>query len=101
VNRSKGIVSAAFDKRGRVALVTTTAKGHGNRRVRPGTKTSRLRRAYRRNRSLGRRLVRAYPTSPRFFGIRRGRVRFVGVTSRRTLARRGALRKYVRLAGAR
>jgi hypothetical protein len=99
VNKSRGTVSAAFDKRGRVALVTTTAKNHGNRRVRPGSRTSRLRRAYRRSRPLGRGLVRAYPTSPRFFGIRRGRVRFVAVTKRRTLARRRTLRAYLRYAG--
>ena len=101
VNRSKGTVSAAFDKRGRVALVATTAKRHGNRRVRPGSRTSRLRRAYRRSRPLGRSLVRAYPRSPRFFGIRRGRVRFVAVTKRRTLARPRTLRVYLRYAGVR
>ena len=101
VKGSKGIVSAAFDKRGRVALVATTAKAHGNRRVRPGSRTAALRRAYRRGRALGRTLVRANGTSPRIFGIRRGRVRFIAVTKRRTLARRKTLRALLRSAGVR
>ena len=37
VKRSRGSVRAAFTKRGRVALVATTARRHGNRRVRPGS----------------------------------------------------------------
>jgi hypothetical protein len=99
VKGSKGIVSAAFDKRGRVALVTTTAKAHGNRLVRPGSTTARLRRSYRRGRSLSRTLFRANGRSPRLFGVRGGKVRFIAVTSRRTIARRRTLRAYLRLCG--
>ena len=99
VKGGKGTVSAAFGRRGRVALVRTTAPRHGNRRIHPGATTRALRRAYPRGRTVGRSLVRANPTSPRLFGIRRGRVRYVAVTSRRTLARPKALRRLLRHAG--
>jgi hypothetical protein len=99
VKGGKGTVSAAFDRRGRVALVTTTAPGHGNRRIHPGTATRALSRAYPRGRAVGRTLVRANPRSPRLFGIRRGRVRYIAVTSRRTIARPRSLRAYLRYAG--
>jgi hypothetical protein len=82
-----------------VALVTTTAPRHGNRRIHPGTTIRALRRAYPRRRAIGRALLRANPSSPRLFGIRRGKVRYVGVTSRRIIARRKTLRSYLRLAG--
>jgi hypothetical protein len=98
VKGGKGKVKAAFTRKGRVALVTTTAPHHGNRRIHPGTRTRALRRAYSRLRSIGRSLVRANPRSPRLFGIRRGRVRYVAVTSRRTIAHRKTLRAYLRLA---
>ena len=96
---SKGVVSAAFDRKGRVALVTTTAGAHGNRKVRPGSTLARLRRSYRRGRSLSATLFRANRRSPRLFGVRRGKVRFIAVTSRRTIARRKTLRAYLRLCG--
>jgi hypothetical protein len=99
VKGGKGTVSAAFTRRGRVALVTTTAPRHGNRRIHPGIRVRALRRAYPRRRAIGRTLVRANPRSPRLFGIRRGRVRYVAVTSRRTIARRRTLRAYLRYAG--
>ena len=98
VKGGKGRVSAAFTRRGRVALVATTAPHHGNRRVHPGTRVRILRRAYPRLRAVGRRLVRANPRSRRLFGVRRGRVRYVAVTFRRTIARRARLRAYLRLA---
>ena len=84
VKGSKGTVSAAFDQRGRVALVTTTATHHGNRRVRPGSTASHgcaapTAAAARSSRTL----VRANGRSPRLFGVRRGRVRFIAVTTRR------------------
>ena len=99
---SKGIVSAAFDKRGRVALVTTTAR---HPRQPPGAAgqqdVARLRRAYRRGRALGATLVRANGTSPRFFGVRRGKVRFIAVTSAARSRRRKTLRALLRSAGVR
>jgi hypothetical protein len=99
VKGGKGTVSAAFTRRGRVALITTTAPHHGNRRIHPGTRTGALRRAYSRLRAIGKKLVRANPRSPRLFGIRRGRVRYVAVTSRGTIAKRKRLRAYLRAAG--
>jgi hypothetical protein len=99
VKGGRGTVSAAFDARGRVALVATTAPTHGNRGVRPGSRMRALRRAYPRRRSAGRSLVLANPRSPRFFGVRRGRVRYIAVTSRRTLAQLRRLRRHLRSAG--
>jgi hypothetical protein len=99
VKGGKGTVSAAFTRRGRVALITTTAPRHGNRRIHPGTTTRALGHAYPRRRAVGRAILRANPRSPRLFGIRRGRVRYVAVTSRRTIARRKTLRAYLRDAG--
>ena len=43
-----GRVFAAFTAKGRVALVATTARAHGNRRLRPGMPAQRVRTAYRR-----------------------------------------------------
>src|SRR4051812_4023373 len=100
VKGGKGRVSAAFTRRGRVALVSTTAPRHGNRRIHPGTRLSVARRAYPRRRAIGRSLLRASPRSPRLIGVRRGRVRYIAVASRRTIARRRPLRAYLRYAGA-
>jgi hypothetical protein len=99
VKGGKGTVSAAFDRKGRVALASTTAPHHGNRRIHPGTSTRALARSYPRRRGIGRTLLRANPRSPRFFGIRHRKVRFVAVTSRRTIAKHKTLRAYLRYAG--
>jgi len=99
VKGGRGRVSAAFTRRGRVALVATTAPHHGNRRVHPGSRVRTLARAYPHLRALGRGLVRAGPRSPRLFGVRRGRVRYVAVASRGIIGRRGTLRAYLRYAG--
>jgi LVIVD repeat len=99
VKGGRGRVSAAFNRRGRVALVATTAPRHGNRRIHPGTRRRTLRRAYPRLRRVRGNLFRANRRSPRLFGLRRGRVRYIAVTSRRTIARRRTLRAYLRYAG--
>jgi hypothetical protein len=99
VKRSSGRVSAVFSRRGRVALVTTTARSHGNRGVRPGAPARALRRAYARRRAIGRGLYRANRGSPRLIGIRKGRVRFVAVANRALLRNRRALKRHLRLAG--
>ena len=99
VKGSSGRVSAVFSRRGRVALVATTARVHGNRGVRPGSSVRAVRRAYSRSRALGRSLYRANPGSPRLIGFRRGRVRFLAVADRRLLRSRSALRRHLRLAG--
>ena len=52
----------------------------------------------RQRQDVGRALLRANPRSPRLFGVRRGSVRYVAVTSRRTIRRRARLRAYLSLA---
>lgn len=46
VKGSRGSVTAVFDSRRRTVLVATTAGGHGNRGVRPGTAIAQVKRAY-------------------------------------------------------
>lgn len=99
VKGGKGAVWAAFTRKGRVSLVVTTAPRHGNRHVRPGTRVGAMRRAYPRSRAIGRTLVRLSPRSLGLFGIRRGKVRYIAVASRSTVARRRTLRAYLRYAG--
>ncbi len=99
VKDSSGRVSAAFTRRGRVALVATTARVHGNRRLRPGSPARALRRAYSRRRAIGPGLYRASPSSPRLIGVRNGRVRFFAVAGRGLLQNRGALKRHLWLAG--
>jgi dienelactone hydrolase len=81
-----GAVVATFSSRGRVALVASTAPGHGNRGVRPG----------RRSRRRG--VARAGARSHRIIGVRRGRVRFVAVAVSPLLRSRRALRAHLRYA---
>ena len=99
VKRSRGRVSAVFSRRGRVALVVTTARVHGNRRLRPGSPARAVARSYSRRRALGRGIYRANPRSPRLIGVRRGRVRFFAVASTQLLRNRRALARHLRLAG--
>ena len=99
VKRSSGRVSAVFSRRGRVVLVATTARAHGNRRVRPGSRARALQRAYGRRRAVARRLYRAGPRSPRLIGVRGGRVRFFAVASRKLLRKPRALTRQLRRAG--
>jgi len=99
VKESRGSVAAVFSRRGRVALVATTARGHGNRRLRPGSPARLLRRAYPRARRLAPGLYRAGARSLRLIGVRRGRVRFFAVASRPLLRERRALARHLRLAG--
>jgi hypothetical protein len=99
VTSSPGTVRAAFTRRGKVALVATTARRHGNRRLHPGSRVRALRRAYPRRRAIGRGLFLANPRSPRLIGVHRGRVSYIAVASRSLLRHRAALRRYLRLAG--
>jgi hypothetical protein len=99
VKGSRARVSAVFTHRGRVELVTTTARGHRAGRVRPGASVRALRRAHPRRRAFGRGVFRAGPRSTRLVGIRRGRVRYVGVARRHLLSRPRALRRHLRIAG--
>jgi hypothetical protein len=99
VKRSSGRVAAVFSRGGRVALVATSARVHGNRGVRPGSSAGALRRAYSRRRSVGHGIFRANGRSPRLIGVRNGKVRFFAVASRRLLRNRRALARHLRLAG--
>lgn len=104
VKRSRGRVSAVFasrSSRARVALVATTAHGHGNRSVTVGSRASRFRRMYPNRVRIARGLYRAGPRSPRIVGLGRGRVRFIGVASQAVVRHRGLLRRDLRLAGLR
>jgi alpha-glucosidase (family GH31 glycosyl hydrolase) len=97
VNRG-GSVRAAFDRRGRALLVASTAPRHGARGVRRLTSFRTLRRRFGSLRRVAGGLYRAGPRSRRFFGVRRGRVRYVAVADRRLLRSPRALRRYVRRA---
>jgi len=96
-------VRAVFSRRssrGRAELVATTARGHGNRRVRVLSRTRAFLRAYPRRRQV-RGIYRASPGSPRLFGIRAGRVRYIAVANRRLLRKPSALRRALKRAGVR
>ena len=77
-----GALTAAFDARGRVALVVTTAPGHAAGRVHPKARARGLR-----------------STRRRVLGVRHGRVAFVAVATPTTTADPRALRGYLRAAG--
>lgn len=80
-----GTVRAAFDGRGRVRLVVSTARGHAARGVHAGSAVRTLGRRFPAARRVPGTTVRR---SGRYvFGVRRGRVRWVGVVPRRTGAR--------------
>ena len=102
VKRSRGSVRAVFTKRGRVALVATTARRHGNRRVRPGS--ARIASTGRVSAARGAR-ARPVPREPAQPPRDRGAAR-QGALHRGHLAAhdrkaRRALRRYLRLAGLR
>jgi len=99
VKGGRGSVIATFSRRGRVELITTTAPSHGNRGIRPGTRSRRLSRSYPGRRALGRGLYRAGRRSPRLIGVRRGRVRFVAVASSQLIRNRRALLRRLRAVG--
>lgn len=102
VKRSRGRVTAAFSSRsarGRALLVIGTASRDGTRAVHPGAPLDRVLRRFRTARRLAGGIYRAGPRSQRIFGVRRGRVRFVGVADRRLLRNRRTLRRYLRRAG--
>jgi hypothetical protein len=87
--RGGGKVTAAFSKRGRVALVASTNPVL-RKRARP--------RAFRHPRKLGGGLVHPFRGSHRLFKLRHGKVRSVAITAPRTIARRALLRRYLRAA---
>jgi hypothetical protein len=92
-------VVAVFGRRARVELVATTARGHRRSGVRPGVRAVRARRVLPRLRRVGRGVYRAGPRSHLLVGVRRGRVRYLAVASRRALSHKRVLRTYLRRAG--
>jgi hypothetical protein len=98
-NRGK-TVAAALTPAGDVALVGTDVSESDARRVRVGDAATRLRG---RARAIGKGLfVRRAGRRARFvYGVRDGRVRFVGVATRAASQTRAPLRRYLGLAGLR
>jgi hypothetical protein len=92
-----GSVRAAFDRRGRARFLVTTARGHSPGRVRIGTTRRALRRRYPRLRRVASGVLRSGPRGRLHFGVRRGRVRWIGVAPLRTSRR--AVRLAVRATG--
>jgi hypothetical protein len=102
VKRSRGRVTAVFSSRSRRAkarLITTTARLHRTRRIGRGARFRSVVRRFPRRRRIARGLYRASPRSRRIFGVRRRRVRFVGVADKRLLHHPRTLRRYLRRAG--
>jgi hypothetical protein len=94
-----GSVRAALDGRGRARLVLSTARGHTPRRIRPGSTRRALRRAYPRLRRVTTGVYRSGRRGRLHFGVRGGRVRWVGVAPLGTSAR--TVRASVRAVGLR
>jgi hypothetical protein len=85
VKRSRGKVRAAFTRKGKVALIATSAARHRAGAVHPG-------------RRVGRNgLVRI--DKRRFMRVRGGKVRYVVVASPGVAKSRRLLRRYLKLAG--
>ena len=91
--RSGGRHVIVASRRGRIHLIATTARGHATRQTAPGRRVPRRGiRGARRRRGL---LIGTLPGRGRIvYGVRRGRITYLAVTSRRqarrprTLARR-------------
>ena len=91
---------AAFDRRGKMRLVATTARGHRVRKIGPGSSTRSLRRRFgSRLRSLGRgRMLVRTRSGGIVFGTRKGRVRYVAAVGRSLARSPRATRAYLKLA---
>lgn len=99
VKASRGRVTAVFGRATQVELLAATAASYGSRGVRPGVSLRRARRAFGGLRRVSRTVYRLGPNSRRIIGVRRGRVRFVGVASMRALRSKRLLRAYVKRVG--
>jgi hypothetical protein len=98
-NRGKKVV-AALTRKGKVALVGSSAQGHRGLRIRVGVKANRLRG---KARKFGKGVyIRKAGKRARFvYGVRKGRVSFVAVATRSATKSRKQLRGYLKLAGLR
>jgi lysophospholipase L1-like esterase len=99
VKRSKGHVSAVFGKGTKVELLVATAGAYGNHGVHPGVSLRKAKRTFRGLRRVSATVYRLSRRSRRIIGVRRGKVRFVGVASERALGNQRLLRTYVKRAG--
>jgi hypothetical protein len=96
-----GSVVVAFDSHGRVALAATTARGHRRLKIGRGTSVATLRKTFRgrlRTVAPGVSRVTSGPSRQLLFGVRKGRVTFVGVAGSTLLGNRAALRTQLRRA---
>jgi lysophospholipase L1-like esterase len=91
-------VTAVFGPNARVRLLTTTARAHRYRGLRVGSRMRAVRRELPRLRRVMRGVYQAGPQSQRLIGVRRGRVRYLAVSSERSLRRARLLRTYLRRA---
>ena len=98
-NRAKTVTSVLTPS-GRVGLVGSNARGHRAREVGPGARVSKLRAKKARAFGRGVRVRNAGGGVKAVWVVRRGRVRYVATASREASRTRGALRSYLRLAGA-
>ena len=97
---------AVFDRRLRLRVALTNARGHTRRRIGRGSSRKALRRTFgRRLRKIGPglQIVRGRPRSRSriVFQTTKTRVRYVAVTDRKLARKRSALRSYLRRAGLR
>ena len=84
----------------RMRLAVTTVRAHRKRGVGPGTSRARMLRAFPRARRISTGLYGGGPGDSRhLFGVRGGRVTFVGVADRALLRDRAELRRLLRRAG--
>ena len=99
-NRRKRKVVGVFTKAGKLGLVVSTVRDHKGRRVGAGARARRVRGA---TKAAGRGLrVRRLRGGGRLiYGVRRGRVRYVAVATRKVGGNRKRLRAHLRLAGLR
>jgi len=92
-------VTAVFGKNTATELVVTTAARHGNRKIHPGSSLRSFKRAYPRAKRITKTVYRANRRSPRLIGVRKGKVRYFAVASKRTLKSKRLLRIYLKRAG--
>jgi len=100
VKESRGYTAAVFSGRSsgaRAKLLVTTARGLGNRHARVGSRGTRFRQKHPNRVRVSRGLYRGAPRSPRLYGLRGGRVRFMAVATRGVAGDRKVLRRYLRL----
>jgi hypothetical protein len=99
-NRRKRRVMSVFTKAGKLGLVVSTARDHKGRRVGTGARVRRIRKSTKRA-GRGLRVRRLKGGARLIYGVRRGRVRYVAVATRKVGGNRKRLRAHLRLAGVR